>query len=427
MSRPVNTQSYAPQGTSNNYGQGSGASSTAPSDDFYQNNRQDFNPMNHNGESSSQGPSQLNERGYDSYGYNPQDRNANYRHKVASNRRFMPNKFPKMAPTNFKKKIVNYRNNISQTVNNAIQSSSLTNANTRTKGFSVAYKRVSDESLKVILNKISDDLQINLKDMKGLGFSKEANDKNLLTMFFNEQHPYTKIVEKMELQDIKLIDEGNLDNLTLIYEGPRSLSTPLISGEIFASVRGSETHFPLKLSKPDGIECKMFDALSILEEWQKTRHEDRKYLIEEITHSIRVSRENIVITLNDVTMRDDLQDLLSRIMSPFVVTTNVRPTVISISQGATPRVTRNALKATPEMLKVFETIGNMTPNMLNWCKMISSGNYALVELSNETDIENTTARLRQTSIDAHAMDIDQVRNDQLRLPTPISPLMNQIG
>jgi hypothetical protein len=279
-------------------------------------------------------------------------------------------------------------------------------------------KRKSNEGIKVALNKISDDLKINLKAMKCLAFDS-INDESLkVYMFFQEKEPYTKVIEKMEAQEDALL-AGN-EHPVLMYEGPRDIAAPFVAGEIYSSVRVNAHLFPLKLIRPDG-DAMMIEALDLLEEWKNSHFQGQSEIIEKNVHSIRLSHQNAFISFTDEKIRNHFQEFMTRCLSYYEATTDSMPTVVARSQGLTLRTKRNLMKITPDVMKFCETVSTMTPQMLEWCKMISSGKYALVELEDDSAIDDATKLFNNVKVSTNeAMDTSE--KFLANLPKPISPI-----
>jgi hypothetical protein len=395
----------------------------------------DYNPMEYYNQQEypQAGPSRNN---YTTQDFNPNDRNQNYRPSMANSGRLnsqQRNPF-RMASNNFKKyKYKKNHNNVNRsrkltdsvTPNENAQTQSTPigkkNPNPRNKGLAITVTRDGNETIKVILNKIADDLQIDLKTIKSLAFDKVEHGKIKVFMFFHDSLPYTKVIEKMEAQENALLEgDNNADRPKFFYEGPKDLNGPFIGGEIYSTVRICAQLFPLKLTRSNG-EAKLIEGLDMLEEWRSTRFSENVKLIEEKVHAIRISHENMHFTFRDEKLSENFLDLMGRCLTQYIGVKDTLPTVVAISQGLTPRAKRNFTKVTPDVMKICQILGNLTPQTIEWFRLISTGKYALVEIENDSALEEATKRLNEVKMSTDT-DMDTGDNFLDKLPPPITPI-----
>lgn len=325
--------------------------------------------------------------------YNPNERNSNFRPQLNY---FRPRQFyrgvKRLIHNNYRR---NNQNRSSPMPPRSLSSSTI-NENSRHKGFSVGYYRNEKESIKVTLHKIADNLDTSLLRLRTLGFAKDSRNEHKLILFCSNKAPYTKVGIKMEEQENLMLNGTGCENLPFYYEGPQSLEGPLANGDILASVRTCETLFPVKLSRPEG-ERNIIEALELLTEWRETRFGQMPMLIEDTVHSIRLSKKEIHFTFNLEEFRDNLYEFTTR-NGLYSVSKDASPTVISVSPGPSPRTKRNILKVTNDMTNLFKVLGNLTPQMIEWCKLLGTGNYDIVEKEKPEDSAMRAAEEQMQSI-----------------------------
>lgn len=370
---------------------------------------------------TSQGQQQqppYNPQSHNPMDYYPEDRNTNYRQFVNSTRNNNQKRNPKVTPQydyNFpfksSKKVVTQPPKPKASLPNRLLQ------NPRNKGFSILCKRQEDDNVKIILNKISDELTLSLKDLKALGFKASENSESLTAfMFFNELIPYQKVQQKLDTQDGMIVENESLDSLNMVFDGPRDLAAPLAKGEIFVSVRNCETLYPIKMTKAGGV-SKIVDAIGMLDEWRITRFNSDKNLIEKIVHSIYLGKNDIIVSFTDEKMRDDCHDLFQNNWYQYVVNKDTRPAVIATSQGQNLKAKKNMMRVTPDMMKFFEAMSKMTPQMITWCQMMASGRYGLVELIDD----DITEQFGKVSVDDNDINMD-TEGIPYKLPKVLTPI-----
>lgn len=378
--------------------------------------------------SQGSGPPNIVPQGQYVHDFNPNDRNQYYRPRMGQ---FIPKHLNqagiKKNPHQFKKK---FKSNMKNSSNSLLHDKSTSpstsiNANPRNKGILITYKKNGEEKLKVILNKIADDLQISLASLKGFGLERKPNTQSVdIMLFFNNKDPYTKVVSKMELQENLMLEGRGCDTSPFFYDGPRDLAGPLELGDVYSSVRPSDRLFALKIGRLDS-ECNLKESIDLLEEWNSTRFSTQVTLLEENIHAVRLSHENVIITFRNDSLKKNFMDFLTRNIAPYMVSEESIPSVIAISQGPSRRSQRNVLKITPDMKKVFQSLSTITPQMIECFKLMATGKFQLVEIDDDTVVNNTADRLNNVQIDQQ-MDTEATTELQQNLPLPIQPNNNTV-
>lgn len=382
-----------------------------------------------NQQSHPQGRAQFN--GQDTSGWNPNvnnssrtnsvsnvnagtnEPNSNYRPHLS--KRFFPsNRSFKATPNRYKFKKARYTPTAS---NGQIQKSTKSpsvDENPRNKGFTTVVLQRGTDNVKSVLMRICDDTGISLKMIRCIGFHQPLAQHLKIFMCAREKSLYEKIAQKVESVDEKIL--ANQDNIPFTYYCPLDLSTPLKAGEVFASVTTNNSLFSLKLSK-EGTNRFIIEALDLLVEWQNTRYPNNPFMIEESVASIRISNEDMYLSFHTEQMKVDFMDFTSR-CSQYVAVCDTRATSILVSQGTLPR---KSLKISPDMVEMFRMLGKMTPQMLQWCQMMGTGKYAIVEISEDMAVENATKMMNGVSMTS-AMDTDDPNTNASNLQAPIIPI-----
>lgn len=379
--------------------------------------RQNGQSTSHDASSSNRG--QPGQRNPD---YNPDDRNWHFRPPTRQNQRNYSNNRPiRMTRTNFRRNVNLTNRNIP--LPHAQSTSSLTvNINPRNKGIVILCKQRGTESVMLTLSKIAEDLQISLSAMKTLGFGKGTNEHELkIFMFFNDKAPYVKAAQKISLQEEILLNEDDGEIKEFIYECPSNLDRAFLPGEVFASVRQTDTLFTLKLSKSEG-ERKMMEAVEILTDLRLNHFGSQKSLLEDKIHSIRINQRDIIVSFNDEKIRNDFVDIMKRFLTQYSVSLNVPPTIVATSQGQNNRSIRNSVKLTPDMMNFFKCMSSFTPAMLESCKLLASGKYALMKTDDDNEVNQATERLNNVNFTS-AMDTEELNATSSALQAPMTPNM----
>ena len=346
--------------------------------------------------------------------YDPRDRNANYRptrYFSTSTRRYGSTRH------NFKRKYKIYVNSHPSTPSPAVKK---TIVNSRNKGIAVTYRAYQGESIKIILNKIRDNLDVNLKMLTGVGWNKGRSDNEVLVyLFFANEEPYTKVSNRMTSHETQMLNEGT-EMDTFLYEGPRSLVTQLADGELFMTTRKWDELFALKLSKPKAS-THIVETLGALEEWQCTRHANNPSLIMDIIHVVRFTNEGAVITFSTKEHCADFKDFIDKGLIAFNTPIEAIPTNVLTYNASAVKAKKRMVKVTPDILAVAESISQLTPQSLRWFKQIASGRFGLIELPpmvNEYQDNSLAQDLEDININ-NPLD-SQMEVDSL-LPPPLAP------
>lgn len=350
--------------------------------------------------------------------YDPRDRNSNYRptrYFSSSARRNGSTRY------NFKRK---YKNIVSSRPLTPSQVVNKTIVNSRNKGIAVTYRAYQGESVKIILNKIQDNLDVNMKMLTGVGWNKGQHDNEVLVyLFFANEEPYTKVSNRMASHEAQMFTEGTEMDIFL-YEGPRSLNTQLANGELFMTTRKWDEFFAVKLSKPKAS-THIVETLGALEEWQSTRHTNNPSLIMDIVHVVRFTNDGAVITFSTKEHCADFKDFIDKGLIAFNSPIDAIPTNVLYYNASAVKAKKRMVKVTPDILAVAEAISQLTPQSLRWFKQIATGRFGLIELPpmvNDYQDNSLAQNLEDISINnplESQMEVDS------SLPPPLAPNQRQ--
>lgn len=266
--------------------------------------------------------------------------------------------------------------------------------NPRMKLIQVVENLDEDFDIQTKLSKVAQDLVINMRQLKGIGFHRFGEEKKTMFLYFEDSEPYAKARTKCDaIAGDDLLYEFS-------YNAPKNLNEACLPGEFMASAQPDQSKSSIKLFRDDQQEKYLGDILDLLIRWQRLELPTNKTIIEETLEFVRVNKKDYHLTFN----RDDAMQSFNQFMKNqlvrFDITLNATPISITLCADKGKRVSKNALAVTSDMLPIFQALGQLTSAQIEWLRLLGSGRYALVEVQSESSnaVELLSNQLMQTGV-----------------------------